>query len=240
MPVVVVRSASVSFELPLPAFVADEPPRQDSDAGAYLRQLLLEALPHADIVSIARRPGVLAKVAVRAGSVSGDVIAQLRDELGGERIEVVPWQAQPRAFIATALGLPEVPPMLLKPVIRHAVVLVGEIDVRGMNGWRGINRLLASALTGWRIHLRAVSETPAWTLLEGAMAERRAVAATVIGPTPRGLCLDVHGLHALLPRATGRQPGDELAVRVTRMDADEGKIIVSQHLARTGQLALPR
>lgn len=230
----------VSFDLPLPAFVADDGPREDSEAAAYLRQLLLEAVPRLDIVAVARRPGVLTKVAVRAGSLPGDVLAQLRTELGGERIEAVYWIAEPRAFITAALGLQDVPPIVLKPAIRHAIVLLGEIDVHGLSGWRGINRLLASVLTGWRIHLRPVAETPAWSALVRAMAERRSVSATVIGPARRGVRVELEGLQARLPRAELIAPGAEVRVRVSRMDPDEGTIVVTRRLARTGQLALPR
>ncbi len=230
----------MSFDLPLPAFPADEAPREDSEAAAYLRQLLLEASPWLDIVAIARRPGVLAKVAIRSGSPPGDALAQLREKLGGERIEAISWSAEPRAFIAAALGLDEVPPIVLNPTIRHAVVLVGEIDVLGLSGWRGINRHLASAVTGWRIHLRSVGGTLAWRRLARAMSQGRALSATVIGPVRRGVRVDVEGLHARLPRTAPLQPGQELRVRVTRMDADEGTILVTQRLATTGQLSLPR
>jgi hypothetical protein len=230
----------VSFELPLPAFQADEAPREGSQAAAYLRQLLLEAVPGLDVVAVARRPGVLAKVAVRSGSVPGDVLAQLRAEFGGERIETVRWSSEPRAFIAAALGLEDVPPIVLKPAIRHAIVLIGEIDVRGLSGWRGINRHLASAVTGWRIHLRPVAETPAWGMLKRAMAERRSLAAIVLGRTRQGLRVELEGLHARLPRADLIAHGAEVRVRVTRMDPDEGTILVTRRFAQTGQLPLPR
>ncbi len=229
----------MSFDLPLPAFAPDEAPREATEAAAYLRLLLERAVPNVHIVSIARRPGVLAKVAVRDGRVPGDLLSNLRHELGGERIDIVPWHAQPQRFIAAALGLQEVPPTLLKPAIRHADVLVGEIDMRGLSGWRGINRLLASAVTGWRIHLRAIADTPAWSTLTRAMAERRALSAVVVGHAPRGLRVELGGLYALLPLAAERQVGEELQVRVLKMDADEGKIVVTRRLGRTGQLALP-
>jgi transcription antitermination factor NusA-like protein len=234
-----ISSPEVSVELPLPAFLEAAPPRELSEAAAYLRELLLQAVPNLDIVSVARRPGVQSKLALRTGRVPGDVLARLRDELGGERIDIIRWNAQPEAFIASALGLAEVPPTVLKPAIRHAIVLVGEIDVRGLAGWRGINRLLASAATGWRIQLRSIADTPAWSMLSRAMAERRAVNALVVGRTARGVCVELSGLYALMPRASNALPGQELQVRITRMDADEGKIIVSRRLAKTGQLPLP-
>jgi hypothetical protein len=51
---------------------------------------------------------------------------------------------------------------------RRADVLLGDIDVRGTRGRQGTNLLLASALIGWRIRLRAIARTPAWRTLEAA------------------------------------------------------------------------
>ena len=112
------------------------------------------------------------------------------------------------------------------------------------SSWSGWNSLLmmfpeASAVTGWRIHLRAIADTPAWSALARAMAERRALTAVVAGHAQRGLRVELGGLYALLPRAADRQAGEELQVRVLMMDADEGKIVVTRRLGRTCQLALP-
>jgi transcription antitermination factor NusA-like protein len=198
------------------------------------------------IVALARRPGVLSKVAIgsKAGApthlvpgIGADHVARVRERLDGERIEMVAWQRSAGAYIAEALGLGHVPPILLLPGIGHARVLLGEIDVRGIAGWRGLNTVLASALTGWRIRLEPVAATAAWQRLYAAMRTRRPVTGTVIGRTDRGLWLDVLGLYAVLSGQARAQ--HELDVRVTRMDADEGRIVVTDRLAATGQLPLP-
>ena len=129
--------------------------------------------------------------------------------------------------------------MLLKPAIEHAQVFVGEIDLRGMDGWRGINRLLASSLSGWRIRLSPIASTHGWRVLELAMAEQRSLPATVLGPSSRGWRLEVEGLHAVLAASQGRQQPKEIEVRVVRMDADEGRIVVTDRLRSQGQLAMP-
>jgi N utilization substance protein A len=223
----------------------------------YVGDLLAEEVPDLgaaagtlDIVAIARRPGVLTKVAVRpragapvalARSIGADYLARVRERLDGERIHVVSWQRSAPAYIADALGLGEVPPVVLLAGIGHARVLLGEIDVRGIAGWRGLNTLLASALTGWRIRLEPVASTAAWSRLQAALLARRALTASVVGATERGLRVEVLGLYALLSRPGGSmpaRPGQELAVRITRMDPDEGRIFVSDRLVATGQLAL--
>ena len=219
----------------------------------YVGGLLSESVPAlqadgggSEIVAIARRPGVLSKVAVRARSgsvaathIGADDVARVSRQLDGERIDVVSWQPSARQYISGALGLGEVPPITLLPAIGHARVLLGEIDVRGIAGWRGLNVVLASALTDWRIRLEPVAATPAWHRLELAMRTRRSVYASVVGCTERGLRLELVGLYATLSGVQrGIAEGQELQVRVTRMDAEEGRIFVSRRLAPDGQLPL--
>jgi hypothetical protein len=205
--------------------------RFGSEAAVYMGQLLAEAAPRLEVVAIARRPGVLAKVAVLDAAQAGDAVDRVREQLEGERIEVVVWDPEPRRYITRALGMAEEPAMVLKPGINHVQVLVGEIDLRGMNGWRGINRLLASALTGWRIRLLPIGESAAWRALESAQAARRSIRATVVGTR-----VEVHGLYA---RLAGRPPlEEELDVHITRMDPDEGTIRVARTVKKSRQPAL--
>lgn len=223
-------------------------------AAVYVGDLLCEHVPalspvdgNLDIVAIARRPGVLSKVALRARpgvpspmmiGLGADTVSQVRAKLDGERIQIVKWQRSASAYIADALGLGTPPPMLLLPGIGHARVLLGEIDLRGIAGWRGLNAVLASALTGWRIRLEPVAATVAWRRLRAAMLARRPVLGTVVGRTERGVRVEVLGLYAVLS-GPAQPTGQEIEVRITRMDPDEGRIFVSDRLAATGQLRLP-
>jgi hypothetical protein len=210
------------------------------DAGAaYLRQLLTELEPALEerIVAIARRPGVQSKVAITDVERLSDLGA-VRAQLDGERIDVVPFSTDAHEFIAQALGLAEPPPIVLQPTIRHARVWLGDVDVRGMEGWRGINRLLASAVTGWRIHLLPVTQSAGWQVLANAQRARRTIIGTALRASTAGWLVDVHGLHALLHTPQPLTPGQELELRVVRMNPDEGRIVVSQHLAPSGQLGL--
>lgn len=249
-----------SAALPLPRFETEPIERYPygarSEAALFVADLLCAEVPGLcepdgalEIVAIARRPGVLSKVAIRpraavlsprlaSAGIGADHLARVSQQLDGERIQVVRWQRSADAYIADALGLGEVPPTLLLPWLRHARVLLGEIDLRGIAGWRGLNTILASSLTGWRIRLESVASTHAWRRLAAAMAARRPVLATVVGPTARGLQLQVRGLFASLPRVSDVAPGQELEVRITRMDADEGRIFVSDRLGRHQQLSL--
>ena len=254
------------------------PPRPSgarSDASVIVGDLLMQDVPalargDLEIVAIARRPGVLSKVAVRrrAGTklsarpislvvgVGADYVNQVSHELGGERLHVLQWQGDPARYIASALGLGYLPRFELNGSSRLANVLLGDIDLRGTRGRQGVNLLLATALTEWRIRLREIARTPAWKALEEARGAHRSVVAEVQALVPKGLAVSVFGLHGLLP--TGRihgvhrktsakqvdrllraRLGRELRVEVLRMDADSGHIFVSEQVPAGRQLNLP-
>jgi hypothetical protein len=177
-------------------------------------------------------------------------------DLGGERLHVLQWQGNPAGYIAEALGVGYLPPVELHPSSRLANVLLGDIDVRGIRGRRGINLLLASALTDWRIRLREIARSPAWRALEVANREHRSVPASVDSRVAKGLALSIDGLNALLPtgqvRGVRRETpaeqvdlmmrerlGQELQVHVLRLDPDSGHVFVSERSLGGKQLALP-
>src|SRR5689334_17112420 len=237
-----------------------------SEASIVVGDLLMRAVPalargELEIAAIARHPGVLSKVAVRRRpgvklsrrpvslvvGVGADYVNRVSAELGGERLHILQWQGDPVRYIADALGLGYVPPIELLPSSRMANVLLGDIDVRGTRGRRGINLLLASALTGWRIRLREIARTPAWKALESAHEAHRSVPAEVQSRVPKGLAVVVYGLNGLLPvgqvrgvhRNTPAEQVDallrerlatELQVHVLRLDADTGHFFVSERI----------
>jgi N utilization substance protein A len=184
-----------------------------------------------EIVAIARRPGVLSKVAVRrrAGvrlsarpvtlvvGLGADYVRRVSTELGGERIHVLQWQGDPARYIAEALGLGYLPPIQISATQRRVDVLLGNIDVRGARGRQGTNLLVASALTGWRIRLREIARSSAWKTLEVARQEHRSVLAIVQARVPKGLAVVIYGLHGLLP--TGKVRGVRRTTPAAEVDA---------------------
>jgi len=226
-------------------------------AAVFVGELLrneVPALSPADgwleVVAIARRPGVLSKVAIRPRrdvatplmvGIGADPLARVSQQLDDERLDVVRWQRSASAYIASALGLAEVPPVWLLPGLGHARVLLGEIDVRGIAGWRGLNAILASALTGWRIRLEPVAATSAWSRLHAAMLQRRHVTGTVVRQSERGTRLEILGLYAVLSNggsSLALEVGQEVEVRITRMNPDESRIFVTDRLTSRRQLPL--
>jgi len=245
-----------------------------SEESVVVGDLLMQHVPalargDLEIVAIARHQTVLSKVAVRrrrgvrlsARPVSlvvglgADYVNRVSADLGGERLHVLQWQGDPARYVAEALGLGYLPPIELSPSTRLANVLLGDIDVRGVRGRQGINLLLASALTEWRIRLRQLARSPAWNTLVVAHAEHTSVPAVVQARVPKGLALSIYGLSGLLPigqvRGVRRSSpaetvdnllrerlGHELRVDVLRLDADTGQIIVSERVAAGRQLPL--
>jgi transcription antitermination factor NusA-like protein len=189
-----------------------------SVAAVQVGELLTRTVPalaagDLEIVAIARRVGVLSKIAVRrrgrtrlsgrpVGLVVGvgaDRVNQVSAHLSGERLHVLQWLGDPARYIPSALGLGYTPPVELRPAARMATVLLGDIDRRGARGRQGLNVGLAAELTGWRIRLQEIARSPAWRLLELAQIEARTVPAVVQARVPKGLLVTVHGLFALLP-----------------------------------------
>jgi hypothetical protein len=139
---------------------------------------------------------------------------------------------------------------------RRAEVLLGEIDFRGVRGWQSMNLLLASSVTGWRIRVKRIVRSAPWLALETARKQHLHVPADVIALLPKGLSVEVYGLHALVP--TGQVQGvrrstpspvvnailhqrleTQILVQVLRMDEDAGSIFVSERVPSGRQLELP-
>ncbi len=141
-----------------------------------LRRLMELEIPEiyqgaVEIKAIAREAGSRSKVAVwshQSGvdpvgacvGMRGVRIQALVRELGGEKIDVVEWDPDPRVFIAHALSPARVRHVSLVEDIerRTANVLVPDDQLSLAIGREGQNARLAAKLTGWRIDIRAESE----------------------------------------------------------------------------------
>ena len=138
-----------------------------------------------EIQSIARAPGARSKVAVNStqegidpvGScigIRGNRIQSIVNELQGEKIDVVPWDRDPKAFIAKALSPSEVVNVELEPAEQTAMVVVPDRQLSLAIGKEGQNARLAARLTGWRLDIKGVAE---WEEIKEARAEERRLAA---------------------------------------------------------------
>ena len=87
-------------------------------------------------------------------------------ELGGEKIDVIPWSDDPATFVANALSPAQVVGVEIDEEARIASVTVPERMLSLAIGREGQNARLAAKLTGWRIDIRS-DQAPA----KGAVPE---------------------------------------------------------------------
>ncbi|MEC9308653.1 MAG: transcription termination factor NusA [Chloroflexota bacterium] len=122
-----------------------------------------------EIKAIARDAGFRSKVAVNStqegidpvGScigVRGNRIQSIVNELQGEKIDVVPWDSDPKEFIAKALSPSEVVHVELDSDEQTAVVTVPDRQLSLAIGREGQNARLAARLAGWRLDIKGLSE----------------------------------------------------------------------------------
>ena len=119
-----------------------------------------------EIRAIAREAGSRSKVAVSSrqegldpvGATVGQRGARVQAvvaELGGEKIDVIPWNDDPAAFVANALSPAQVISVDIDQEHRIANVTVPERMLSLAIGREGQNARLAARLTGWRIDIRS-------------------------------------------------------------------------------------
>jgi N utilization substance protein A len=142
-----------------------------------LRRLFEQEVPEifngtVEIKAIAREAGARAKVAVSArqegidpvGScvgMRGVRIQNIVNELSGEKIDVVQWDADPSVFVANALSPAQVLSVQVSEEDNTARVVVPERQLSLAIGKEGQNARLAAKLTGWRIDIRSDAPAPA-------------------------------------------------------------------------------
>jgi transcription termination/antitermination protein NusA len=146
-----------------------------------------------EIKAIAREAGSRSKVAVASrqdgldpvGATVGQRGARVQAvvaELGGEKIDVIPWNDDPGVFVANALSPAQVISVDIDEEHRIANVTVPERMLSLAIGREGQNARLAARLTGWRIDIRSdvsVAEAKAAAEAEAAKAETPDTAETV-------------------------------------------------------------
>ena len=122
------------------------------------------------IKAIAREPGFRTKIAVISNEEGVDPIGAcvgqrgtrimaVINELGGEKIDVIPWEEKPEKFIANALAPAKIVEVKVEDK-NTAVVYVPEDQLSLAIGKDGRNVRLAANLTGWKIDIKT-KEVPA-------------------------------------------------------------------------------
>ena len=150
-----------------------------------LRRLLETEVPEVaqgrvEIMAVVREGGYRSKVAVHARGASvdpigacvgmrGSRIQNIVNELGGERVDIIKWDADPAEFVSNALSPAQIVEVQLDAKTREATVIVPDSMLSLAIGKEGQNARLAAKLTGFRISIR--SQTG---------AERESAGATIM------------------------------------------------------------
>ena len=122
-----------------------------------------------EIRATAREVGSRTKIAVfsRDDSIDpvgacvglkGSRVQAVVNELGGERIDIVPWSPDPERFAKLALAPAKVARVFSDPTTKTIQAVVDEDQLSLAIGRNGQNVRLASELTGWKIDLYSSRE----------------------------------------------------------------------------------
>jgi N utilization substance protein A len=122
-----------------------------------------------EIKAVARDPGSRAKIAVVSHDSSidpvgacvgmrGSRVQAVVAELQGEKIDIIPWSADPATFVVNALAPAEVAKVVMDEEARRIEVVVPDEQLSLAIGRRGQNVRLASQLTGWDIDILTEAE----------------------------------------------------------------------------------
>lgn len=90
--------------------------------------------------------------------LKGSRVQAVVNELGGERIDIVPWSPDPERFARLALAPARVAKVFSEPETKTIQAVVDEDQLSLAIGRNGQNVRLASELTGWKIDLYSSRE----------------------------------------------------------------------------------
>ncbi len=122
-----------------------------------------------EIKAIAREPGHRTKIAVLSHDPNvdpvgacvgarGSRVRQVVNELRGEKVDIVEWRDDTRAFISEALSPARVKDVRLEEEEKVATVIVPDHQLSLAIGKEGQNARLAARLTGYKIDIRSESQ----------------------------------------------------------------------------------
>jgi transcription termination/antitermination protein NusA len=140
----------------------------------FLRRLFEAEVPEVaekiiELKGIAREPGSRAKVSVLSNDdkidavgacvgIKGSRVQAIVRELGGEKIDIVPFSQDPVVFVTRALSPAKVLEAQVVEAEQKILVTVADDQLSLAIGKGGQNARLAAKLTGWKIDLISKSE----------------------------------------------------------------------------------
>src|SRR5262245_60226431 len=135
----------------------------------FLKRLFEAEVPEiadsiVEVKAVAREAGSRSKISVYStdprvdavGScvgLKGSRVQSIVRELGGERIDIVPWSQDPAVFVSRALSPARVMDVKVHEAEKRMVLVVADDQLSLAIGKGGQNARLAARLTGWKIDL---------------------------------------------------------------------------------------
>lgn len=142
--------------------------------GEFMAKLFAQEVPEIydgviEIKAVARDPGSRAKIAVYSRDsgidpvgacvgMRGSRVQAVVGELGGEKIDIIPWSPDIATFIVNALAPAKVAKVVMDEEKKRLDVVVPDEELSLAIGRRGQNVRLASILTGWYIDILTEEE----------------------------------------------------------------------------------
>lgn len=141
-----------------------------------------------EILAAARDPGVRAKIAVKSKDqridpvgacvgMRGARVQAVSNEIGGERVDIIPFDDNPAQFVINAMAPAEVVSIVVDEDAHSMDVAVTEEKLSQAIGRGGQNIRLASELTGWNLNIMTTeaaekkSESEARVVIETFMKD---------------------------------------------------------------------
>ena len=118
-----------------------------------------------EIKSVAREAGARSKIAVYSNDEHIDAVGScvgqkgtrvntITQELGGEKIDIIPWSEDPKVFVGNAISPAKVVSIEIDIEEHKATIIVADDQLSLAIGKGGQNVRLAAKLTGWRIDIK--------------------------------------------------------------------------------------
>lgn len=122
-----------------------------------------------EIKSVSREAGSRSKIAVFSNDEHIDPVGScvgqkgtrvntVTQELGGEKIDIIPWSIDPKVYVANSLSPAKVISIEIDEKEHKATIEVAEDQLSLAIGKGGQNVRLAAKLTGWRIDIKGNGE----------------------------------------------------------------------------------
>jgi N utilization substance protein A len=192
-----------------------------------------------EIRAIAREPGHRTKIAVLSHDPNvdpvgacvgarGSRVRQVVNELRGEKVDIVEWREDTRAFISEALSPARVKEVRLDEEEKIATVIVPDHQVSWAIGKEGQNARLAARLTGYKIDIRSesqdlgldVDEETGLPIVADAAEIAAAAEAEVVAEEPSGVAEIEAEVAADVPAEEDVAAESEAAVEAAATETD--------------------